>query len=340
MEKSRIVKKLLTAALMEDRPGLKRPVAARMASRIGEYMLWWRPTSLPFVHELGTLSAWWANKMGKEAIYGIRDIACDYIINGRIVPIQNVWKDILNSPVMFIGHCVCRSSGLANDLYGKDGQVVTLSCDEDNQILLGRLMDRYDSLVRTYGYLPDTDDKYVEFFRKLARMRNSGLRLENFLELTYPSWEFLPVVPGYTQSWIRGMHANRKAHQIHKLLAFEIANIFYVSRGTMFTSMKCVDTPYTICSCPTPDLGGGCALSNWYYYGHSNTSILPNESCFGRRRDEDGNLMPCNIFPERGVRECMGCGCKHGDTDPRGIETVLNQADEMLQKMEALEFIE
>ena len=336
-ESSRLFKRLLAAALMHERPGVKRTVARQMANAIGDYFLWCRPTSLPVVHELGTLSAWWAEKIPGETMDRLRDIGCALIISGQVVPVQKVWEDILNSPIMFIGHCVCRSSGLANDLRDKTGEVFTITSDAENRLLLDRLMGRCDRLKETYGYLPDTDPWYNDLFQKLKSLKDSGsseYRLETLFAKTYPSWEFLPVTKDYTRSWIRGLSANRKNRLLHKTLALEMANIFYLSRGTMFTSMKMVDTPYTICSCPSPDLGGGCALTNWYYYGKSKTSIRPSDECFGRRRNESGDILPCNVFPERSGRGCMGCGCRHGLDAPRSVETILAQADEMLKSRE------
>ncbi len=337
-EESRLFKNLLAAAFMEGRPGVKRNVARRMGDVIGDYILWHRGTSLPVVHELGTLSAWWAEKVPLSVMDRLRDIGCSLLISGKVVPVQKVWADILASPVMFVGHCVCRSSGLANDLLDRGGEVFTLTSEAENRMLLDRLLASVARLRKTYGHLPDTDPYYDALFQRFAERKAKGdgkYGLETFFRETYPSWEFLPVTPQYTQSWIRSLHTNRKNRLLHKTLAVELATIFYLARGTMFTSMKMVDTPYTICSCPSPDLGGGCALTNWYYYGLSKTSIRPSDECFGRRRDEKGKVLACNLFPERGGRGCMGCGCRHGDADPRGVETVLAQADALLAGYEA-----
>lgn len=91
--------------------------------------------------------------------------------------------------------------------------------------------------------------------------------------------------------------------------------------------MKLIDTPYTICSCPTPELGGGCTLTNWYYYCGSNTSLMANTACFGQRTDDAGDVLPCRYFPVRSKREYMGCGCAHERENPRDVETILELAD-------------
>jgi len=97
--------------------------------------------------------------------------------------------------------------------------------------------------------------------------------------------------------------------------------------------MKLFDTPYTICSCPTPEAGGGCTLTNWYYGEDSETSLLPNETHYGRKLDQSGSLLPCQEFPLRHRRNCLGCGCKHDESHPRGFDLILSQADQVLLNM-------
>ncbi len=333
VKRNPVILNMLKAALMEDKPGLKRPVAQRMASKIGDYFLWNRATSMPVIHELGTLSAWWVDHMPLDVIHTVRDVALDLVLNGTVMPVQEVWEDIMDSELMYIGHCVCRSSGIANDLKDASGEVFTLTTPRESHQLLNRLMNRYDALIREHGSLPDTHSQYADLFATLKYYKETKspmYRLETLLERTWPAWEFLPVLPKFTQAWIRGMHKNRKTHQIHKTLAFEMANIFYLARGSMFTSMKIIDTPYTICTCPTPETGGGCTLTNWYYYGQSNTSLIPGNKAFGRRENKKGETLHCNQFPARGSRECVGCGCKHASKAPRSVGTVLRQADQTL----------
>ncbi len=333
VEKNRLLQGLVRVALSGGDKKLKSNVARRVADRIGDYFLWSRTTSFPVIHELITLLAWRGEKIPVEAMNVIRDLAMEFSIRGQVVPIQSVWTQLLDSPVTYMGHCVCRSSGLVYDLTQKGGKVFTLTSQKQNRLLLDRLMARHDLLEKKYGVLPQTDEKFIKLFAKLKEHKKSGsklYRLETLLRRTYGTWEFLPVIDSYTQSWIRGLQKNRKAFRLHKALAVEMANILYLSHGCIFTSMKCVDTPYTICSCPSPDTGGGCALTNWHYYGMSNSAIAPSNDAFGRRTDESGRVMPCAVFPERSHRECLGCGCKHPDKAPRSVETVLTQADEVI----------
>jgi len=71
-------------------------------------------------------------------------------------------------------------------------------------------------------------------------------------------------------------------------------------------------------------------LSNWYYYGDSNASLLPNEEAPGRNKDEKGFLQPCRYFEVRSQRECLGCGCFHDLQNPRDLNHFLLEADRML----------
>jgi len=333
IEKSRLTSGLTEALLRDEPKGLKPSVARRMANRIGNYLLWRRESSVPVIHEMIVLFPWWISQLPGEVIPKIRDIGLNYVLNGRVVPVQMAWRDILEADPVYIGHCACRSAGVVDDLYHQE-KIFNLLSEADSRRVLDRFVDRYEGLVKAHGRLPDTDRQYKDLCRDLADLRRTGspdYRLETLLKRTYPHWEILPVHKNYTSSWIRSMHKNHKAHLMHKELVFELATIFYLARGTIFSSMKLFDTPYSICSCPTPELGGGCTLTNWYYWGGSNTSLLPNEAFYGRRRDENGNVLPCRHFPIRARRECLGCGCNHAGAS-RSVDAVLNEADETFQQ--------
>jgi hypothetical protein len=332
IEKSRLTSGLTEALLRDEPRGLKPSVARRMANRIGNYLLWRRESSVPVIHEMIVLFPWWISQLPGEVIPKIRDIGLNYVLNGRVVPVQMAWRDILEADPVYIGHCACRSAGVVDDLYHQE-KIFNLLSEADSRRVLDRFVDRYEGLVKAHGRLPDTDRQYKDLCRDLADLRRTGspdYRLETLLQRTYPHWEILPVHKNYTSSWIRSMHKNHKAHLMHKELVFELATIFYLSRGTIFSSMKLFDTPYSICSCPTPEVGGGCTLTNWYYWGGSNTSLLPNDAFYGRRRDENGKVLPCRHFPIRARRECLGCGCNHAGAS-RNVDAVLDEADETFQ---------
>lgn len=336
IEKKRLLEGLLKAKLKEDHPELKRSVARRMADKIGNYLLWRRESSVPVIHELIVLLPWWISHLPGEAIPKLRDIGLDYVLNGRVVPVQMAWEDILHADPVYIGHCACRSAGVVDDLY-QNGKIFNLLSKEDDKRLLDRFINSYLRLKQRHGDVPDTHPRYEELCRLLIKLREKDSPeycLNTFLKQTYPDWEILPVLNKYTPSWIRSMHKNRKAKLLHRELVFEMATILYLSRGTIFSSMKLFDTPYTICSCPTPEAGGGCTLTNWYYFGLSNSSLMPNDEFYGRRKDPDGKILPCKQFPTRSKRECLGCGCDHQRDDSRNVAFILKQADQAFVEYE------
>jgi len=330
IEKKHLFEGLLKAIIKEDHPELKRSVARRMADKIGNYLLWRRESTIPVIHELIVLLPWWISHFPGEVIPKLRDIGLDYILNGCVVPVQMAWEDILYADPLYLGHCACRSAGVVDDLY-QNGKVFNLLSKEDDKRLLDRFVDRYLKLKQRYGSVPDTHPRYEKLCTELADLRkknSSEYCINTLLKRTYPNWEILPVLNKYTPSWIRSLHKNRKAKLIHKELVFEMATILYLSRGTIFSSMKLFDTPYTICSCPTPEAGGGCTLTNWHYFGLSNKSLMPNAHFYGRRKDSAGTILPCKYFPVRSKRECLGCGCDHGREDSRNVNFILQQADQ------------
>jgi hypothetical protein len=330
--KKSIVDGLFNSIAEQTPPEVNRSTVRRMANKIGSYLLWRRESSVPAVHELIALAPWWISNMPGDVFRQLRDIGLEYVLNGRVLSIQTVWDDLLSAPVVFMGHCVCRSSKIADDLYDDQGQIYTTISEKQKKKLLDRMLDRYNALMQEHGELPDTDPKYAELLGRLdlaRREKSDEYRLETLLESTHHSWEFIPVLEKYTPNWLRSMHSNRKAALLNRELAFELANIFFLSRAVIFSAMKFFDTPYCICSCPTPENGGGCVLTNWYYGGGSDTSLMSNEEHYGRRTDKDGNVLPCNLFPIRATRECIGCGCRHELRYPRSINTVLKQADQV-----------
>jgi len=326
----RELREMLARALRdEDRPELKRRVARRMADKLGQYFLYNRVGSIPVIHELIALLPWWLSQIPGDAVARLRDIGLANVLNGAVIPVQSVLEEVLVSRRVYMGHCVCRSSGIADD-HRKGGEVFSVLSEKKRRLLLDRIVDRYEALRGDSGVVAHTAERYQHLFLELTRMRDAGdsrYRLETLLDRTHGDWEILPVHEKYTPDWVRSMHANYKAHLLHRELVFDLATIFYLARGCIFTSMRMFDTPYTICSCPTPENGGGCVLTNWYYWGRSNASLLANESVHGRRRDEAGNPLPCKYFPVRKRRDCLGCGCDFRAQRPRSVEIVLAEAD-------------
>jgi len=334
VEKSDLMRGLVEALLDGAPAGVNDSVARRVARKIGDYLLWRREPTIPVIHELIVLAPWWIANMPGEVFARLRDIGLEHVLNGAVKPIQAVWRELLDAPLVFMGHCTCRSSHVSEDLYA-DGRRVYLNLNEsDQRILLDRFVDRVAFLLkRHHGTIPGCDRAFADLGRRLLDARREGseeYRLSVLLERTYPFWEFLPVIEPYTPTWIRSLHANRKARLLHKELAFELATIFYLGKGVIFSTMRLFGQPYCICSCPTPENGGGCVLTNWHYGSGSDVSLLPSDQEHGRRRDQWGEVLPCNRFPIRSNRACIGCGCLHEHPDPRGVRTVLAEAEHYL----------
>jgi hypothetical protein len=73
-------------------------------------------------------------------------------------------------------------------------------------------------------------------------------------------------------------------------------------------------------------------LTNWYYFGQLNSSLIPADDHHGRRRDASGQVLPCRYFPVRARRDCVGCGCNHSLDRPRDLDASLAEADETLAR--------
>lgn len=328
----------LAAALREKAPAdLDETAVRRMARKIGDYFLWRREPTIPVIHELLVLAPWWLANIPADVFARLRDIGLEYVLNGAVKPVQAVWTELLTAPLVYMGHCTCRSSRVVEDLYAREKQVYLDVEETEARVLLDRFVDRFLAIeARHGGEIPDCDGAFVELARDLARARerdHPSYRLETLLERTYPFWEFLPVIEPYTPTWIRSLNKNHKARMLHRDLAFELATIMYLGKGVAFSTMQCFDQPYCICSCPTPENGGGCVLTHWHYASGSDHSLLPSDAFHGRRRDAEGGLLPCDNFPIRAERACIGCGCVHGEAEPRGFATLLAEADRIFAEI-------
>ena len=313
----------------DSKPDLKRSVLRRMMDKAGRHYMWNNLSSLPVFHEMTVLGPWMAVRYTPtQTFHDLADFLFRELFNGVVISLQRAREDVLASEEVYLAHCACRSAGVVDDLE-QGGEVFSLLGDRSNRLLLDRLVDRYQSLGED-RLRQTTDARYRELFARLVRMRDAGspeYHVRSFLRWTYPDWELIPIHDRYTSRWARSMRNNRKAHPIDPELAAEMLNIFFFSRGAVFNSMKAVDSPYCICVCPSPETDGGCVLTNWYYYGRLNHSMLPADDHHGRRRDEHGSVLPCRYFPVRNRRECIGCGCLHDEERPRDLEAALAEAD-------------
>ncbi len=335
----RTIRAFAGEVLERERPGLKPSVASRVLDEACRFYLWSNLASLPGFHELTVLAPWWVgNRMRSAPLRRLADLAVRELLHGIVLSLQRVREEVLSAQEVYLAHCACRSSGVAHDLtQGDSDRVFTIVGPEQGRRLLDRLIDRFeelgdDRLRRT------TNPRLRRILRRLSTARAGGAdayNLETLLRETWYEWEILPIRPGYTTNWVRSMRNNGKCAPVDRELAFELVNIFFLGRGALFNSMKCVNSPYSICTCPTPENGGGCVLTNWYYYGQLNSSLIPADDHHGRRRDDRGRILPCRYFPVRARRSCVGCGCDHSRLGPRDLDTLLAEADETLARHRA-----
>lgn len=317
---------------------LKSRVARGVAEGICRHYIWSNASTWPVAHELSVLGPWLlVNRHRSPELLALADFLSKELLHGIVLSLQRVQEEILQADCVYLGHCACRSSGIAQDLR-QQGRVFTLLDPPEKRMLLDRLLDRRialgaERLARTTG------PKLRGVLDRLARLRACGSAeydLDRLLEWTYPDWELLPVRPGYTTRWVRSMRNNRKAEPVDPLLAVELVHIWYFARGAVFNSMKCAGAQYTICSCPTPENEGGCVLTNWYYFGGMNRSLVPADDHHGRRRDASGMPLPCRYFPVRARRSCIGCGCDHTQRGPRDMHALLAETDRLLDSLNRL----
>ncbi|MFW5739592.1 MAG: hypothetical protein ACOC1F_04435, partial [Myxococcota bacterium] len=321
----------------QDAGQLKADVARRIAEGVCRHYIWSNASSLPVAHELTVIAPYLlVNSTRSPSFRSFADWLSHELLNGIVLSLQRVEQEVLTADEVYLGHCACRSAGVAQDLE-QQGRVFTILPETDKALLLDRLMDRVealgtDRLARTTG--PKLR-AVLDRLRHLRRVGSTAYHLDNLLRWTYPNWELLPVRPGYTTRWVRSMRNNRKAEPVDRWVALELVHIWFFARGAVFNSMKCAGAQYTICSCPTPENEGGCVLTNWYYYGGMNRSLIPADDHHGRRREAGGSILPCRFFPVRARRECIGCGCDHARPGPRDLRSALAQSDALEASLRA-----
>jgi hypothetical protein len=321
--------------------GLKSAVVNHVLDELARTYLWTNLSTLPAFHELTVLVPYWSiNRTLATKLEELSAALVQQLLHGIVLSLQQVREEILLSDEVYLAHCACRSSGIVDDLE-QGGEVFTIVGDAEGRLLLDRLVDRYESLDGDRR-LATTGPKLRALLDELVDLRRRGsdrYHLSTLLRRTYFSWEILPVKPGFTTNWVRSLRNNDKCEPLDKELMYELVNIFFHGRGAIFNSMKCVGSQYTICTCPTPENDGGCVLTNWYYYGRMNSSLIPADDHYGRLRGLDGGVLPCRYFPVRARRECIGCGCNHSLRGPRDLVASLADADALLDRYHAGESI-
>lgn len=309
---------ILNELLKHRNPKLKLSIAHRVAEKLSVAILKMRLSAWDPVH-IGTMKAvtWFENLTGPVAQAVLNKI-CDEVFYGEVVPIQRTKIYVRQARSVYLSKCVCRFSGRTNDLYSdKENQVVYSIVENDRKDYhLERLKETYLQIkAREEQDLIDPEMRRILDATVLAKEPNSEKHYLDLLwEMTWPWWEINLVHEKFTEAWKDTMGLNHKNRQMHKELLEVWIDAIYETRGQIFSTMKVVTTPYTICCCPGPENDGGCLLFNWHYYSGNESAIRHNANDFyGQRRDVDGTVLPCKRFPERSTRDCLGCGCPHDD---------------------------
>ncbi|MDX9721780.1 MAG: hypothetical protein RBU37_13600 [Myxococcota bacterium] len=226
------------------------------------------------------------------------------ILHGQVLSLQQVLRLVDEASDTALGKCVCRVSGAVQDS-GVEHSLVRRS--DANPALLWSAIVEASRQTRDSGR---TDAALCALIDEL-RHEAPELALSRFWSGTYPYWEILLTHRDFTPEWKQNMLRHRKAYSVHPSLLKAVIHAHYADRATVFTGMEMAGARYAICSCPGPERGGGCSLISWYYHSRHDNALQPNCAEGARARDENGNILPCQRFPSRASRPCLGCGCKH-----------------------------
>ena len=299
--------------LQEAHSGLK-PSVARLAARrvglsiLGNWLTCWDPIHLRGLRGSMALEAGLRKTLGP-----LVDLACQELFHGHVIPIQRVLLLIDEAREAALGKCVCRASGVTQDLM-KHGRVY-LWADADNfEEHLHRILDAYERIIRGPSRPEHTSPRLLAILEavRTSQALSARERLEILFEQTFPFWEILLHHQDMRPEWRENMRGHRKSWPVERELLKAFALAHYHLRGAVFTFMEAVDQPYALCTCPGPENDGGCSLVNWYYFSRLDGALYPNvNDFFGQRRDEHGKVLPCNLHPQRASRPCLGCGCEH-----------------------------
>lgn len=296
-------------------PGVKRGILNRTAQRIAAAILRARTSSTDPVH-FGTLAAVHGandldNPLAREAVLAVGR----YVLRGRVIPVQRVHELLDEARVVYLARCPCRASGRVQDRPGRPEAAAAEP--ELPRAEAERLLDAIERAWERPEVPAATSARAAEAFDRVVSARRAGApggTLHDLFVATWPYWEILLDHPGYDRAWLLGLAANGKVWETARPLAHAWVDALYRGRGVIYTRMEAAGLPYAVCSCPGPEVDGGCMLTNWHYFSGNDEILHPNEAGgFGRRRDAAGNVLPCRKHAAREARGCLGCGCDHAE---------------------------
>jgi len=303
MSRRELARRLYDRVRPELDPRIKDAVARRVTQKVALFVLGNRLASWDPVHKNAVRTFCEMEGLPQADFHRLWEELCGVLVTGAVVPLEEVHQAIDEARSCHIGACVCRSSRRVRDLRGADGRVHLLASEPDCQPWMDRLLDAWRPLrCRPHRTNP-----------ALARILDdciaSDTRPSRFFEATWPWFEILLDHPRFTGVWLESMTRNDKTWEVDREVLHAWVDLCWYTRGNIFTSMVVVDEPYTICTCPGPEVDGGCLLFNWHHYSGNPYVVKVREA--RQRRDADGRPLPCAWFPERGNRDCYGCGCQH-----------------------------
>jgi hypothetical protein len=284
--------------------GIKAGILHRAAQKIAAIILRWPGSSKDLIHFTTLAAAYGVNDredpLSEQVILGVSR----YVLRGKVIPVQRLQDLIREARAGYLARCPCRASGRVQDL--RSARPDTAGADE--------LLDEILALWRKQAR-DQTAPPLARILDRVARARGDGRpggTLRDLQADVWPYWEILLDHPGYDPCWRKGLSANHKVWAIPKSLLSAWVDALYRSRGVVYTHMEAVGLPYAICSCPGPEADRGCILTNWHYFSANDEVLIPNTTeGLGQRRSSSGAVLPCQLYPERAGRPCLGCGCEH-----------------------------
>lgn len=295
-------------------PRIKDSVVRRLTQRVallvlGQPLAAWEP-----VHSRAVVLADQAESLPVDVLHTLFEELCGVLLRGQVVPVQEVRRAVREARSSYLGMCICRQARRVQDLVPPGSAGVYLAgSQEDCDPWAHRLLDHWER-TGPAGTAPALAEILDLLVARRARGQSAGAA--DLVAQTWPYTEILLDHPAYTGAWLDSMSHNKRTWQVQPELLTRWVDLMWYARGGVFTSMLVVDEPYTICTCPGPEVDGGCLLFNYHHYSDNPHVLSPSQQ---RRRGDQGELLPCACFQGRAGKPCYGCGCQEEDEPPDGL---------------------
>ena len=298
-------------------PRLKGAITRRLIEKITLAVLEKRVSAWDPIHKNAVRAARFFTKPQLYLNRAILERVSADFLNGQVIPYQAVIDRIRQAKRAYLGTCICRHSGVVNDLTVLSGNRAVpylLTDAETNREVLDGVVDRYLEVESWSGDARNGPGIRGVFETLLEDRRrgNGAYTLATLWKRIYPHFEIFLEHPDYIPEFQVAMAKNRKIWEVNPGLLEALIEPLHRTRGQIFTSMSIIDSFYAICSCPGPEIDGGCLIYNWHYFSECEPVIRYNTDLHHRQRTNgQGEVLPCERFAERGTKPCLGCGCEH-----------------------------